>query len=168
MRWKLCIYDSMRANERAQELVTLGRSTARTPLSMVSPASMPADPESAPLRSPAGLRPELETDLGWRRVWVAACLPSANQGSRRGFSSLRRFFPAWAPTQQRSVPARPCWLPLLPPVFVLLARSCETAASLLLYRKREATHEDGGKSSQSIGTRKVGELGAGGFVGGGN
>lgn len=82
----------MRANERAQELVTLGRSTARTPLSMVSPASMPVDPESAPLRSPAGLRPELETDLGWRRVWVAACLPSANQGSRRGFSSLRRFF----------------------------------------------------------------------------
>lgn len=116
MRSKLCIYDSMRANDRAQELVTLGRSTARTPLSMVSPASMPADPESAPLRSPAGLRPELETDLGWRRVWVAACLPSANQGSRRGFSSLRRFFPAWAPTQQRSVPARPCWLPLLPPV----------------------------------------------------
>jgi hypothetical protein len=115
MRSKLCIYDSMRANDRAQELVTLGRSTARTPLSMVSPASMPADPESAPLRSPAGLRPELETDLGWRRVWVAACLPSANQGSRRGFSSLRRFFSAWALTQQRSVPAQPL-LPLLPPV----------------------------------------------------
>jgi hypothetical protein len=116
-------------------------------------------------RLAAGARDRSRLETGMGCCLLAKCQPREPPGL---LFPPAIFFPAWAPTQQRSVPARPCWLPLLPPVFVLLARSCETAASLLLYRKREATHEDGGKSSQSIGTRKVGELGAGGFVGGGN
>lgn len=58
-------------------------------------------------------------------------------------------------TDTTALGARPAVAAPPPSGDVLLARSCETAASLLLYMKREATHEDGGKSSLSARERLV-------------
>lgn len=83
---------SMRANERAQELFTLGRSGARTPLSMASsPASMPIDQELRPSAcETAATRARVSS---WLETGTSCCLPRemcASLGSSGAFSLLGR------------------------------------------------------------------------------
>jgi len=106
-KWRVIPRSLMRSKppstpcERTKELrnfFTLGRSGARTPLSMVSPASMPIDQESA--ATSLRLRPKLEAALGDGYELGAAVCQGSCVSLRSGAFSL-------CLSVDRSVPSPP-------------------------------------------------------------